>query len=87
MILVLWSMLAITRKVFSVITQNPQQCYLKICQTLWLHQSLNTCKLSQGKAILSIGAPGGSRIIYTVLGALLSVMDFKMSIKEAIDAP
>jgi gamma-glutamyltranspeptidase len=36
---------------------------------------------------LAIGAPGGSRITYTVLGALLSVMDFKMSLKQAIDAP
>jgi len=40
-----------------------------------------------GKAMLAIGSPGGSRSPFTVLGALLSVMDFGMNLKQAIDAP
>ena len=42
---------------------------------------------SQRKPLLAIGSPGGGRIAFTVLGALIAVMDFKMGLREAIDAP
>ena len=34
-----------------------------------------------------LGSPGGSRIITTVLQVLLNVVDFKMNVQEAVDAP
>jgi gamma-glutamyltranspeptidase/glutathione hydrolase len=40
-----------------------------------------------GKPLLAIGSPGGGRITYTVLGALLSLLDFNMSLRDAINAP
>jgi gamma-glutamyltranspeptidase/glutathione hydrolase len=40
-----------------------------------------------GKPLVAIGSPGGGRITYTVLGALLALLDFQMSLREAIDAP
>src|ERR1035437_2424904 len=40
-----------------------------------------------GKPVLILGTPGGSRIITTVLQAILNVVDFQMNIQEAVDAP
>ena len=40
-----------------------------------------------GKPILVLGTPGGSRIITTVLQTILNVIDFQMNIQEAVDAP
>ncbi len=40
-----------------------------------------------GQFYMSLGAPGGSRIITAVLQVLLNVIDFKMNIKDAVDAP
>ncbi len=40
-----------------------------------------------GKLFLVIGAPGGTRIITGVMQAILNVIDFKMNIEDAIDAP
>lgn len=40
-----------------------------------------------GKPILVLGTPGGSRIITTVLQTILNVVDFQMNIQEAVDAP
>jgi gamma-glutamyltranspeptidase / glutathione hydrolase len=40
-----------------------------------------------GKPILIVGTPGGSRIITTVLQTILNVVDFQMNIQEAVDAP
>jgi len=40
-----------------------------------------------GKPILILGTPGGSRIITTVLQTILNVVDFQMNIQEAVDAP
>lgn len=40
-----------------------------------------------GKPVMVIGSPGGSRIITVVLEAILNVVDFGMTIQEAVDAP
>lgn len=40
-----------------------------------------------GKPVMVIGTPGGSRIITVVLHAILNVIDYGMTIQEAIDAP
>jgi gamma-glutamyltranspeptidase / glutathione hydrolase len=40
-----------------------------------------------GKPVLVLGTPGGSRIITTVLQTILNVVDFQMNIQEAVDAP
>ncbi|MGN6307147.1 MAG: gamma-glutamyltransferase [Mesorhizobium sp.] len=40
-----------------------------------------------GKPFMVIGSPGGSRIITITLEAILNVVDHRMDIQEAIDAP
>jgi gamma-glutamyltranspeptidase/glutathione hydrolase len=46
-----------------------------------------TIVLKDGKVELVTGSPGGPRIITTVLGMLLGVIDFGMNIAEATDQP
>lgn len=46
-----------------------------------------TIVLKDEKPYLVIGSPGGSQIITAVLQGILNVTDFKMNIKQAIDAP
>jgi len=43
--------------------------------------------LKDGKLAFAVGSPGGPTIINTVLQVILNVIDFKMSIQAAIDAP
>jgi gamma-glutamyltranspeptidase / glutathione hydrolase len=40
-----------------------------------------------GKLVLVLGTPGGSRIITAVLQTILNLIDFEMNIQEAVDAP
>lgn len=40
-----------------------------------------------GKPVLVLGTPGGSRIITAVLQTILNVVDFRMNVQEAVDAP
>jgi gamma-glutamyltranspeptidase / glutathione hydrolase len=40
-----------------------------------------------GKVFMVLGSPGGSRIITIVAQALINVVDYGMSIQEAVDAP
>jgi gamma-glutamyltranspeptidase/glutathione hydrolase len=40
-----------------------------------------------GKPILILGTPGGSRIITAVLQTIVNLVDFQMNIQEAVDAP
>jgi gamma-glutamyltranspeptidase/glutathione hydrolase len=40
-----------------------------------------------GKLFMVTGSPGGSYIITTVLESILNVVDYKMNVKEAVDAP
>jgi gamma-glutamyltranspeptidase/glutathione hydrolase len=46
-----------------------------------------TIVTKDGKPVLVLGTPGGSRIITTVLQTILNVVDFQMNIQEAVDAP
>ncbi|MEO8664294.1 MAG: gamma-glutamyltransferase [Ignavibacteria bacterium] len=45
-----------------------------------------TLVFKEGKPFLVIGSPGGGRIITTVLQALLNIIDYDMSLTDAIDA-
>lgn len=40
-----------------------------------------------GRVVMVLGTPGGSRIITTVMHVLLNVIDYGMDIQEAVDAP
>jgi gamma-glutamyltranspeptidase/glutathione hydrolase len=40
-----------------------------------------------GKPLLAFGSPGGATIINSVLNVTLNLIDHKMSLQEAIDAP
>jgi gamma-glutamyltranspeptidase / glutathione hydrolase len=40
-----------------------------------------------GKPVMVIGSPGGSRIITITLEAIINVIDYGMDVQEAIDAP
>jgi len=40
-----------------------------------------------GQVFLVLGSPGGSRIITTVLEAIINIIDFNMNLAEAINAP
>jgi gamma-glutamyltranspeptidase/glutathione hydrolase len=40
-----------------------------------------------GKPLLVVGTPGGSRIITAVMHVILNVIDYGMDIQEAVDAP
>ncbi len=46
-----------------------------------------TIVLKDGKPVLILGSPGGSRIITTVLQVIVNVIDFGLGLQEAIDAP
>ncbi len=41
----------------------------------------------QGRVVLAVGSPGGSRIIGYVAKTLIAVLDWKMNIQEAVDYP
>ncbi len=46
-----------------------------------------TIVLKEGKPFMIIGTPGGSTIMTTILQVIVNVVDFKMTLQEAIDAP
>ena len=46
-----------------------------------------TIVIKDGKPVMVLGTPGGSRIITTVLLTILNVIDYGMDIQEAVDAP
>jgi len=46
-----------------------------------------TIILKDNKPFMIVGSPGGGRIITSVLQTIINVIDFDMSIKDAIDAP
>jgi gamma-glutamyltranspeptidase/glutathione hydrolase len=46
-----------------------------------------TIVLKNGKLLLVLGSPGGARIITTVANILMGVVDYGMSIQEAVNAP
>ena len=46
-----------------------------------------TILLKEGHPVLVVGTPGGSRITTTVLQVIVNVIDYGMSLQEAVDAP
>ncbi|MEW6704346.1 MAG: gamma-glutamyltransferase [Pseudomonadota bacterium] len=46
-----------------------------------------TILAKDGKPVMVVGTPGGSRIITAVLHTILNVVDYGMNIQEAVDAP
>jgi gamma-glutamyltranspeptidase/glutathione hydrolase len=46
-----------------------------------------TILVRDGKTAMVLGSPGGSRIITIVLNVILNVVDYDMTVQEAIDAP
>jgi gamma-glutamyltranspeptidase / glutathione hydrolase len=46
-----------------------------------------TIVAKNGKAFLVLGSPGSSKIITTVANVLMGVIDYRMNIQEAVDAP
>jgi gamma-glutamyltranspeptidase / glutathione hydrolase len=46
-----------------------------------------TIVTKDGKTLMVLGTPGGSRIITVVLHTILNVIDYDMTIQEAVDAP
>ena len=46
-----------------------------------------TIVVKDGRTVMVIGSPGGPRIISTVLNVIVNVVDYGMTIQEAIDAP
>ena len=40
-----------------------------------------------GRVVLVLGSPGGSRIITTVLETILNIVDYRMPPQEAVEAP
>jgi gamma-glutamyltranspeptidase/glutathione hydrolase len=46
-----------------------------------------TIMLKDGKPVLVLGSPGGSRIITAVVHTILNLVDYGMGLQEAVDAP
>jgi gamma-glutamyltranspeptidase/glutathione hydrolase len=46
-----------------------------------------TILLMDGRPVLVVGTPGGSRIITTVLEIIQNFIDYGMTLQEAVDAP
>lgn len=46
-----------------------------------------TIVTQDGKPLLVLGTPGGSRIITAVLQTLINTIDYRMNVQEAVDAP
>ncbi|MEA9976879.1 MULTISPECIES: gamma-glutamyltransferase [unclassified Pseudomonas] len=46
-----------------------------------------TIVTKDGKTVMVVGTPGGSRIITATLETMLNVIDYGMNIQEAVDAP
>jgi len=46
-----------------------------------------TIVTKDGKPVMVVGTPGGSRIITAVLHTIINVVDYGMNVQEAVDAP
>lgn len=46
-----------------------------------------TIVTKDGKTVMVIGTPGGSRIITAVLNTMVNMIDYGMNVQEAVDAP
>ena len=52
-----------------------------------LSSMVPTLVLKDGRPVMVVGAPGGARIITTVLEILLAVIDHQVPLQEAVNAP
>src|SRR5579872_4943140 len=52
-----------------------------------LSSMVPTIVLRDGKFYFTVGSPGGPTIINTVLEVMVNVLDFKMNLQQAVDAP
>jgi gamma-glutamyltranspeptidase / glutathione hydrolase len=46
-----------------------------------------TIVVHDGKTVMVLGSPGSSKIITTVANVLMGVVDYRMNIQEAVNAP
>jgi gamma-glutamyltranspeptidase/glutathione hydrolase len=46
-----------------------------------------TIVVHDGKTVMVLGSPGSSKIITTVANVLMGVIDYKLNLQEAVDAP
>jgi gamma-glutamyltranspeptidase/glutathione hydrolase len=46
-----------------------------------------TIVTKDGRPVMVVGTPGGSRIITAVLHTIINVIDYGMNVQEAVDAP
>ena len=46
-----------------------------------------TIVTKDGKTVMVVGTPGGSRIITATLHTIINVIDYGMNLQEAVDAP
>ena len=46
-----------------------------------------TIVTKDGKTVMVVGTPGGSRIITAVLNTMINMIDYGMNVQEAVDAP
>jgi gamma-glutamyltranspeptidase/glutathione hydrolase len=46
-----------------------------------------TIVTKDGRPVMVVGTPGGSRIITAVLHTIINVIDYEMNVQEAVDAP
>lgn len=46
-----------------------------------------TIVMKDGKPFLIVGSPGGGKIITSVFQTIINIIDYKMSLKDAIDSP
>jgi len=52
-----------------------------------LSSMLPTFLLKEGSPFLIVGSPGAQRILTTIVGLIVDLVDFDLSLQEAIDAP
>jgi gamma-glutamyltranspeptidase/glutathione hydrolase len=52
-----------------------------------IHNICPTLLLKDGKSFMTVGAPGGRAIQTSIVQTIINVIDFKMDIQSAIDAP
>ena len=52
-----------------------------------IHQYSVTSKEKDGELLMSVGTPGGSTIITSVLQTILNVHEYSMTMQQAVNAP
>tara|TARA_B100000749_G_scaffold265408_1_gene240483 strand:- start:174 stop:716 length:543 start_codon:yes stop_codon:yes gene_type:complete len=60
---------------------------LIVAEKRMLSSMTPTIASRDGKVVMVTGSPGGRTIINTVLNVTLNILEFKMSLRDAVDAP